>query len=73
MTNIIDSLLVRVQDQDLRAAMSREVERLRDTKDFGLVFERHIPENVRLYSRPGKRGVTVQPHLGALNSTNIRC
>jgi len=69
MTNIIDGLLARVQDQDLRAALTREVDRLRDTKDFGLVFERHLPENVRLYSYPVKRGVTVQERTGTSGTT----
>ena len=68
MTNIIDGLLARVQDKDLREALSREVDRLRDTKDFGLVFERHIPENVRLASYPVKRGVTVQERTGTSNA-----
>jgi len=69
MTNLIDGLLARVQDQDLRAALIREVDRLRDTKDFGLVFERHVPENVRLYSYPVKRGVTVQERTGTSGTT----
>jgi hypothetical protein len=68
-TNIIDGLLARVQDQDLRAVLSREVDRLRDTKDFGLVFERDIPENVRLYSYPVKRGVTVQERARTSETT----
>jgi adenine-specific DNA-methyltransferase len=69
MTNILDGLLARIQDQGLRAALTSEVERLRDTKDFGLVFERHIPENVRLYSYPVKRGVTVQDRSGTSDAT----
>jgi len=68
-TNVLDGLLARVQDQRLRAALASEVERLRDTKDFGLVFERHIPENVRLYSYPVKRGVTVQERSGTSDAT----
>ena len=69
MTNIIDGLLARVPDKGLRDALSREVDRLRDTKDFGLVFERHIPENVRLTSYPVKRGVTVQERTGTSDTT----
>ena len=33
---------------------------MRSTKDFGLVFERHLPEEVRLLSHPIKQGVKVQ-------------
>lgn len=59
-TNVLDGLLTRVDDPDLRAALSGEVALLRENKDFGLVFERHFPENVTLYSHPVKRGVRVQ-------------
>ena len=60
MTNILDGLLGRIDDPALRDALTAEVARLRDTKDFGLVFERHLPENVRLYSHPVRRGCNVQ-------------
>lgn len=60
MANYLDTLLGRIDDQDLAAALTREVERLRDQRQFGLVFERHLPERVRLYSHPIRRGVTVQ-------------
>jgi adenine-specific DNA-methyltransferase len=60
LTNILDGLLGRIDDPALRDALTAEVERLRDTKDFGLVFERHLPENVRLYSHPVRRGCKVQ-------------
>ena len=59
-TSALDGLLSRVPDPDLRAAISAEVSRLRETKEFGLVFEQHFPENVRLRSYPVKRGVRVQ-------------
>jgi adenine-specific DNA-methyltransferase len=59
-TNVLDGLLARVDDPDLREALSAEVARLRDTKEFGLVFERHFPENVSLQSHPIRRGVRVQ-------------
>ena len=59
-TNAVDSLLSRIDDDDLRDSLQREVDRLRDTKDLGLVFERHLPERVRLLSYPIKRGVEVQ-------------
>jgi adenine-specific DNA-methyltransferase len=62
-TNALDSLLGRVDDAALRLSIEREVEQLRDTKDFGLVFERHLPERVRLLSHPIKRGVQVQDRM----------
>jgi adenine-specific DNA-methyltransferase len=59
-SNYLDSLLGRVHDDDLRSALATEIEQLRDQKQFGLVFERHVPETVRLYSHPVRRGITVQ-------------
>ena len=69
MTNILDGLLGRVEDPNLRAALQVEVDRLRSTKDFGLVFEKHMPENVRLYSHPVRRGLRVEERSGETDST----
>lgn len=44
----------------MRTALASEVDRLRNSKEFGLVFERHIPESVRLHTYPIKRGIKVQ-------------
>jgi adenine-specific DNA-methyltransferase len=59
-TNAIDGLLARISDQSLREELSAELALLRDIKDFGLVFERHIPENARLAAHPIRRGVSVE-------------
>ena len=69
MTNILDGLLERIEDPSLRAALKTEVDRLRNTKDFGLVFEKHLPENVRLYSHPVRRGLRVEERSGKTDST----
>jgi adenine-specific DNA-methyltransferase len=69
MTNILDGLLGRVDDPALRHALTAEVDRLRSTKDFGLVFERHMPENVRLYSHPVRRGCRVQERATRSDAT----
>ena len=60
MSRAIDGLLGRIADANLRAELAREVEVLRANKDFGLVFERHLPENVRLYGQTIRRGSSVQ-------------
>jgi adenine-specific DNA-methyltransferase len=60
MPNILDSLLDRIGDAALRDALGAEVRRLREGTDFGLVFERHLPETVRLLDHPIRRGITVQ-------------
>ena len=69
MTNILDGLLGRVDDPSLRAALQVEVDRMRSTKDFGLVFEKHMPENVRLYSHPVRRGLRVEERSGDSDAT----
>jgi adenine-specific DNA-methyltransferase len=60
MSNALDVLIAKIPDAALRHALAYEVERLRSSKDFGLVFEKHVPESVRLYSHPIRRGLAVQ-------------
>jgi adenine-specific DNA-methyltransferase len=55
----IDDLLLRVTDPQLRAELHSAVDEVRRTKDFGLVFESHLPETCRLASHPIRRGVKV--------------
>ncbi|XKH58422.1 site-specific DNA-methyltransferase (plasmid) [Citricoccus nitrophenolicus] len=52
MSNKLDELLSRVTDPDLRAALQDGIEELHGNRTFGLVFEKHLPESVRL---PGTR------------------
>ena len=68
-TNLLDGLLGCIDDAALRAALTDEVARLRETKTFGLMFERHLPENARLRSFPIKRGVKVQERAGTMDTT----
>ena len=60
MSRAIDALLGQISDPNLRAEVAREVDSLRSNKDFGLVFERHLPENVRLYGQAIRRGCSAQ-------------
>jgi adenine-specific DNA-methyltransferase len=59
--NYLDSLIGKVADGALRMALRGEVDRLRDTKEFGLVFERHLPEMAELPAHPVKAGFKVRP------------
>ncbi len=54
----LDDLLARIEDEDLRAALERELKPLRGEQELGLVFERHLPEKVRLPGLPIRRGAT---------------
>lgn len=60
MSNVLDQLLGKIDDPSLKGAIAREVDRLRDTKEFGLVFERHLPETAKLTNHPVRRDTTVQ-------------
>jgi len=59
MPNILDGLIARIEDPSLRAEIVREIALLRDHNEFGLVFERHLPETIRLNGYPVGRGCTV--------------
>ena len=55
----IDVLLSRVEDASLRADLTQQVQQLRLKRSFGLVFEGHAPEFVKLPSHPVRRGSQV--------------
>lgn len=44
----IEDLIAQIPDERLRKSIAGEVKALKKTKKFGLVFEEHIPETVRL-------------------------
>lgn len=44
----LEVLLEKVQDEALRAELRIQIDRLKQRRSFGLVFERHIPGRVRL-------------------------
>ena len=55
----LDVLLDKVQDPALRADLRSQIDRLRQRRSFGLVFEQHIPERVRLPQHPIRVGSQV--------------
>lgn len=58
-SNLLDALVAQVEDETLRSRLSREIELLRGSRRFGLVFDRHLPESVRLPEHPIRKGVKV--------------
>ena len=54
MSNELRSLLARVeeQDPDTAAALRRHIDALQSRRQFGLNFERHMPESLTLIGRP---------------------
>ena len=47
--SVINDLIDKVKDPDLRTRLSEEVKRMQKQKKFGLVFEEHLPEATPLY------------------------
>ena len=59
MADELDGLLSRVDDPALRADLRAHIARLRAKRTFGLVFESHLPERVRLPEHPVQAGAFV--------------
>lgn len=55
----LDVLLDKVLDPALREDLRTQIERLKQKRSFGLVFEQHIPERVRLPQHPIRVGSQV--------------
>ena len=55
----IEDLIAQIPDERLRKAMAGEIKALKKTKKFGLVFEEHLPETVRLPRLPVRKGELV--------------
>lgn len=51
----IDREIAKIDDEVLRKRISSLVNDLRETRDFGLVFEEHLPEEVRFPTHPVER------------------
>jgi adenine-specific DNA-methyltransferase len=58
-SNLLDALVAQVEDENLRSRLTREIELLRGSRRFGLVFDRHLPESARLPDHPIRKGVKV--------------
>src|SRR5437016_5153396 len=59
MPSALDTLIGRITDEQLRADIRAAMRDLRKVTDFGLVFESHIPETVRLPHHSIRRGTKV--------------
>ena len=63
----IDDLVAQVKDAQLRARLEAEVQKLREKRHFGLVFEEHLPECTPLYDVPIKAGCQAGSRVGEIN------
>lgn len=55
----IEELIQAIPEVRLREELTREVKKLKSSKKFGLVFEGHLPETIRIPSLPLKAGELV--------------
>lgn len=53
MSNVLDALIGRVHDSDpgLANALMAEIKKLQNRREYGLVYEAHAPEGVRLWGK----------------------
>ncbi len=59
MADELDALLSRVDDEALRRDLTAQIAKLRQKRQFGLVFEEHLPERVALPQHRVRRGTKV--------------
>lgn len=69
MRSELDVLLDKVADPALRADIRSQAERISAKRTFGLVFESHLPERVRLPEHPIRAGVSVVYRDNASSAT----
>ena len=63
----INDLIAQIKDAELRARIEAELDRMNKQKKFGLVFEEHLPESVKLYDVPVKKNSIVMEKAGGKN------
>lgn len=62
----IDDLVAQVKDAQLRARLEAEVQKLREKRHFGLVFEEHLPECTPLHDVPIRPGCQAGSRIGEI-------
>lgn len=76
MSNVLDTLIGRVHDTDpaLADAILSEVKKLQNRREYGLVYEAHAPEGVRLWGKKIVTGdvVHVLPPRGVMEKEENR-
>ncbi len=69
----IEELIGEISDPRIRAEIAAEVKRIKAQKKFGLVFEEHLPETVRLPGFPVRAGELVAERGEAGNDLWLAC
>lgn len=61
---VLNELIQKIENQELRAQLREAVNKLAKQKKFGLVFEDHLPECTLLYDIPVREGLKVSVRGG---------
>ena len=64
---VLDELVQKISDPDLRERIDSEIKRLAKQKKFGLVFEEHLPECTPLWDIPVQKGSKVALKTGQVS------
>lgn len=64
---VIDDLVDRIEDVELKKRIQSELQKLTKQKKFGLVFENHLPECTPLYEIPVAPGRDAAERTGPIN------
>lgn len=63
----INDLISQIDNKELRDRILLELEKMNKQKKFGLVFEEHLPESVKMFDVPVKKGAFVMEKTGGKN------
>jgi adenine-specific DNA-methyltransferase len=63
----INDLISQIDNKELRDRILLELEKMNKQKKFGLVFEEHLPESVKMFDTPVKKGSFVMEKTGGKN------
>jgi adenine-specific DNA-methyltransferase len=65
----LHELIEKIENPELRAQIAEAAKRALKHKQFGLVFEEHLPECTLLYDIPVRKGIKVSVRNGKANET----
>ena len=65
----LHELIEKIENPELRAQIAEAAKRALKHKQFGLVFEEHLPECTPLYDIPVRKGLKVSVRNGKANET----
>ena len=65
----LNDLIAKIENPELRAQIQEAADKALKHKQFGLVFEEHLPECTPLYDVPVRKGKLVSLKTGKVSET----